>query len=98
MNYQSQYNLNNGNLQISYVHVNNNALTSNKFEHIPSHSIVASFDKVFDKMDPIAYKNKGPLRWAYDAPSPFKNIMNQDTPHLKWKITLKPKAIFDNSK
>jgi hypothetical protein len=94
MIYQFQNNLSNGNLQISYVHVDNNAFTSNKFEHILSHSIVASFDKVFDKMDPIAYKNKGPLRWAYD--DPFKDITNQDTPHLKWKITLKPKDIFDN--
>jgi hypothetical protein len=48
-------------------------------------------------MDPIAYKKKGPLRWAYDDPSPFKDITNQDTPHLKWKITFKPKTILDNS-
>ncbi len=53
MNYQYQNNSNNGNLEISYVHVDNNAFTSNKFEHIPSHSIVASFDKVFDKMDSL---------------------------------------------
>jgi hypothetical protein len=48
-------------------------------------------------MDPIAYKKKGPIRWAYDDPSPSKDIMNQDTPHIKWKIILKLKAIPNNS-
>jgi hypothetical protein len=48
-------------------------------------------------MGPIVYKNKGPIRWAYDDPSPFKDITNQDTLHLRWKITLKPKAIPNNS-